>query len=359
MPNIKIFAQDIEHVALNQIHALASHPVFMNEKIRIMPDVHAGVGSVIGFTSTFTDKIIPYTIGVDIGCGVIVANIGKTELNLSSVDRFIKENIPHGRNEHKEVKAFFDLSKLKIYDALTNKKHIEKSLGTLGGGNHFIEIGVDSKNDKYLMIHTGSRNLGTQVAEYYQKLAINNCLKKDMNLTKDLCYLSGNYCQDYLHDMNICLKYASLNRLTILTLILEKYNLKPINVFETIHNYIDIEEKIIRKGAVSAQRNELLLIPLNMADGSIIGHGLGNIDWNCSAPHGAGRVLSRTKAKETLKLDEFYEKMGNIYSTTVSKKTIDEAPMAYKNSDLILKQIKETVKIIDIIKPIYNFKSEH
>jgi RNA-splicing ligase RtcB len=318
------------------------------------------------------------------------------KIDLQKLDSVIKNYVPCGKNVHEgRITRFPKLQELNCYRELKDTKRIERSIGTLGGGNHFIEIGVDEYKTKYLVIHTGSRNLGKQVAEYYQSLAVELLQGKDelykkqqeiidtykaegrkseiqsaikelhrnykpgtLNIPKELCYLEGEYRDKYLHDMLICQEYASLNRMYIANIILEKMGIRFTGYsFETIHNYIDMDSNIVRKGAISARKNELLLIPINMRDGCILGVGKGNEDWNFSAPHGAGRLMSRTKAKENLTVSEFKETMSGIYSTTVGVDTLDEAPMAYKPMESIVDNIKDTVEIKKILKPIYNFKA--
>lgn len=395
MSDLKVFTDNIEPEALNQIYTLVKQPAFKDCKVRIMPDVHAGAGCVIGFTADLGDKVIPNIVGVDIGCGMLTIELGKIDIDFQFLDNIIRNKIPSGRNTHdSRMVRFDDLQKLYCYRELKDSKHLERSIGTLGGGNHFIEIDLDNEGTKYLVIHTGSRNLGKQVAEYYQKLAIEVMQGKDklysmqeqliedykkqgrkkeienaikelhrtfnpnpLGIPKELCYLTGKYRDQYLHDMEICQKYAVLNRNTIASIILDEMNWKSLGGFETIHNYIEIESNMVRKGAISAKDGELLLIPINMRDGSIIGKGKGNSDWNCSAPHGAGRIMSRSKAKETLSIEEFKETMKDIFTTSVNQSTIDESPMAYKPMDEIVNNIKGTVDIIKVIKPIYNFKA--
>lgn len=409
--DLKIFTNNIEGEAINQIYNLLDQEPFKDCKVRIMPDVHAGKGCVIGFTADLGDKVIPNIVGVDIGCGMLCVELGKIELDLEKLDRVINEYIPAGRNirEHKLL-DFEELNKLYCLRELKETKKFNRAIGTLGGGNHFIEIDVDDEGNKYLVIHSGSRNLGKQVADYYQNLAIELCsgkeeffqkkeeiiktykeqgkkseiqaaireLEKDYknkkpNLPKELCYLEGEYREKYLHDMKICQEYASLNRFYMAVTILEKYfsfseellEAFPIELtienhsFETIHNYISFKDNIVRKGAISAKKDEQVLIPINMRDGSIIAVGKGNEDWNCSAPHGAGRIMSRIQAKETFKLEEFKESMKNIYSTSVLEETIDEAPFVYKPMQEIIDNIQDTVEIQKIIRPIYNFKAKN
>lgn len=391
--NLKIFTKNIEEQAINQINELLKQETFKNSKVRIMPDVHAGKGCVIGFTGNLGEKVIPNIVGVDIGCGMLCVELGNIDLDLERLDKIIREYVPSGRNIHEFVKMPFFIGNLKCYKELKELDWLNNSLGTLGGGNHFIEIDVDENDNKYLVIHTGSRNLGKQVAEIYQEKAIKYCsYEKEMKeekqkiikeykvsgkekdiqnklieiskkyagktkLPKDLCYLEGELREDYLHDMKICQEFAVKNRKEIAFIIMSKMNLDYIDCFETIHNYISFEDNIVRKGAISAKKGEKVLIPMNMRDGCIIGIGKGNDDWNCSAPHGAGRIMSRMQAKETFNLDEYKESMKNIYTTSVNENTIDEAPFVYKPMQEIIDNIGDTVDIIKIIKPIYNFKA--
>lgn len=394
MKDLKIFTQNIEPEALNQIHTLMKQPAFTDCKVRIMPDVHAGAGCVIGFTADLGDKVIPNIVGVDIGCGMLTVELGQIDIDLSALDSIIHEHIPSGRNVRESRSIHFDLTGLRCYRELRDSKRLERSIGTLGGGNHFIEIDIDEDGNKYLIIHTGSRNLGKQVAEYYQSLAVEIMQGKDklyemqeqliadykaqgrkseiekaikelhrkfnpnsLGIPKELCYLTGKYREDYLHDMEICQRYAVLNRNAIAATILDVMGWKSLGGFETIHNYIEIETNMVRKGAISAKAGELLLIPINMRDGCIIGRGKGNEDWNFSAPHGAGRIMSRNKAKELVSLAEFEKSMEGIFTTSVSQSTIDESPMVYKPIEEIVSNIADTVEIVKIIKPIYNFKA--
>lgn len=391
--NLKIFTKNIEEQAINQINELLKQETFKNSKVRIMPDVHAGKGCVIGFTGNLGEKVIPNIVGVDIGCGMLCVELGNIDLDLERLDKIIREYVPSGRNIHEFVKMPFFIGNLKCYKELKEIDWLNNSLGTLGGGNHFIEIDVDENDNKYLVIHTGSRNLGKQVAEIYQEKAIKYCsYEKEMKeekqkiikeykvlgkekdiqnklieiskkyagktkLPKGLCYLEGELREDYLHDMKICQEFAVKNRKEIAFIIMSKMNLDYIDCFETIHNYISFEDNIVRKGAISAKKGEKVLIPMNMRDGCIIGIGKGNDDWNCSAPHGAGRIMSRMQAKETFNLDEYKESMKNIYTTSVNENTIDEAPFVYKPMQEIIDNIGDTVDIIKIIKPVYNFKA--
>lgn len=424
MKNLKIFTNDIEQEAIDQINLLLEQEPFKDCKIRIMPDVHAGKGCVIGFTADLGDKVIPNIVGVDIGCGMLCVELGKIELNLENLDKIINKNIPAGRNirEHKLI-DFTPINDLYCLRELKETKKFNRAIGTLGGGNHFIEVDVDEEGNKYLVIHTGSRNLGKQVADYYQNLAIELCSGKEEmfkrkeeiiktykeqgrkseiqkalkeleaeykhnkpNLPNELCYLEGKYREMYLHDMEICQRYASINRIEIAQKILQemfpnplyKGNIETIDLgyryntmviqnkigidfkaFETIHNYISFEDNIVRKGAIRANKGERVIIPINMRDGSIIAVGKGNEDWNNSAPHGAGRLMSRHKAKEMFNLEEFKKSMADIYSTSVVEETIDEAPFVYKPMQEIINNIKDTVEIEKIIKPIYNFKAKN
>jgi len=397
MSDLKIFTDNIEPEALNQVYTLIKQPAFSDCKVRIMPDVHAGAGCVIGFTANLGDKVIPGVVGVDIGCGVLTVKLKEKDIDFIKLDQVIREYIPSGRSV-KEVYVWDymleQMKSLHCYKHLKNVEWLELSLGTLGGGNHFIEVDEDEEGYKYLIIHTGSRNLGKQVAEYYQNLAIEMMhgkgnlpqarkeliatlkatgkshlieqMVKELELTfrpsetkipKDLCYLTDKNREQYLHDMDICQKFAESNRNTIANTIINKMGWGVDDVFQTVHNYIEIESNMVRKGAISAKKDQKLLIPLNMRDGCIIGIGKGNNDWNQSAPHGAGRIMSRSKAKEMLDLNEYQDTMSNIFTTSVSIHTIDEAPMAYKPSEEIVNYIKDTVEIEKIIKPVYNFKA--
>lgn len=393
MSDIKIYADSPEDEAVKQIYELAKQEAFKNSKIRIMPDVHAGKGCVIGFTANLGDKIIPDIVGVDIGCGMLTTELGNKDIDLKNLDDIINEHIPAGQEIRKDVAYdFAELKELLCYDKLRNKDKLPLAIGSLGGGNHFIEVDKDANDNKYLIIHTGSRNLGKQIAEIYQRKAIDYHKKNKMGkriadtieklksegrfaeinsaiseikqnfvvIPDKFAYLEGGDADDYLHDMEICQKFANANRETIGDIILSKafgMKLNETPHFHTIHNYIDLSDNITRKGAISAKKGERVLIPINMADGCIIGIGKGNDDWNCSAPHGAGRILSRTKAKKSIKLDDFKAIMTDIYSTSVCENTLDESPFAYKKADDILKWIGDTVEIVNIIKPIYNFKA--
>jgi len=385
--NIKIFTENIEETAKEQLNEVCKMPMFNDSKIRIMPDVHAGAGCVIGFTSEVKDKIIPNLVGVDLNCGIKVVKF-KSNIDLEELDNYIKLNIPSGfkvrQNPYKKDNSFIN----KIKATGVDMQRAELSLGTLGGGNHFIEIDKDTKGYSYLLIHTGSRQFGLQIAKYYQQLAVkkmNNpkdfsmeikkmkelkqeCLINDMISNekkkrqslqnKNLAYLEGEDKDNYLHDVNIAREYAQLNRDYIAEQIVNHLHLDIIEEFTTVHNYIGTDV-IMRKGAVSAYSGEKLIIPMNMRDGSLICIGKGNADWNYSAPHGAGRVMSRTKAKKTLKLEDYISTMKGIYSSSVCENTLDEAPSVYKPSKEIMDNIKDTVRIVENITPIYNFKASN
>ena len=411
MRDLKIFTDNIEQEAIDQINTLLEQPAFADCKVRIMPDVHAGAGCVIGFTADLRDKVIPNIVGVDIGCGMFTVELGRidtgingktdssivsyvTDIDYEKLDNAIRTCIPSGRNVHEEINYIFpELKNLRCYNKLKNIDWLERSMGTLGGGNHFIEIDEGFEGRKYLVIHTGSRNLGKQVADYYQNLAVelmigrdklayerdrliaeykdqgrsseiqdaikelrNTWRKKTNDIPKELCYLTGKYRDDYIYDMKICQRFAKQNRLMIALKIMLSMGWYSIDLFETVHNYID-ESNMIRKGAISAKKGEKVLIPINMRDGSLLCVGKGNEDWNCSAPHGAGRIMSRSKARESISMESFRESMTGIYTTSVCESTIDESPMAYKPMDEIISSIKDTVDILDVLKPVYNFKA--
>lgn len=398
MSDLKIFTDNIEPEALNQVYTLIKQPAFSDCKVRIMPDVHAGKGCVIGFTADLGDKVIPNIVGVDIGCGMLCCEIGKIDIDYEKLDTVIRENIPAGRAVREEKVPFDQIEELHCKDQLKNMDWLKSSLGSLGGGNHFIEVDEDADGAKYLVIHTGSRNLGKQVAEIYQQMAIDDMQGADklkekserliadykaagrqkdiqrgiaelkrkwqpdkLNIPKELCYLTGKHREMYLHDMKICQEFARINRRAIQHIIFYymgwTFSRSTMERFHTVHNYIDHDTNIVRKGAISAKAGEKVLIPINMRDGCIIGIGKGNEDWNCSAPHGAGRIMSRSKAKENVSLEEYRESMKGIYTTSVSQSTIDESPMAYKPMQEIVENIKDTVDILKIIKPVYNFKA--
>ena len=385
------YASIIEEGARQQIAHMCDQPFAEGANIRIMPDVHAGKGCTIGTTMRVTDKIVPNIVGVDIGCGMLAINLGRDHIDLAQLDEAC-HSIPCGFSVWPGRRESFDLEQLRAYRQLNKTKHIQRSIGTLGGGNHFIELDKSSDGTQYLVIHSGSRNLGTQIAAYYQQLAIElhqgkeeyfirkealiaeykaagrrkeikDALKqlhweeREPDAPADLCWLYGSYMEDYLHDVEICQRFARRNREVMAEVILESIGRQGEGAFHTIHNYIDVDEMILRKGAIAAHKGELVLIPINMRDGSILARGKGNPDWNESAPHGAGRLMSRNDAHARLSLEEFKRQMEGVYSTCVGESTLDEAPMAYKSIDDIIGHLDETVEIIDILKPVFNFKA--
>lgn len=385
------YAKIVEEEAIEQIRRMCNYDFTEGSRICIMPDVHAGKGCTIGTTMTVAGKAVPNVVGVDIGCGMYTINLGKSGIDFAKLDE-AAHFIPSGHCVWDGRMERFDLMQLICYRHLKNTKWLERSLGTLGGGNHFIEVDQASDGTNYLVIHSGSRNLGKQVAEHYQRLAvelhqgkeeyfkkrealiaeykavgrrkeIQNALKelkweeKELLIPEDLCYLYGTYLEDYLHDVEICQEFARRNREKMAEVIMDRTGLTGSDAFHTIHNYIDTDEMILRKGAIAAHKGEKVLIPINMRDGSVLAVGKGNPEWNYSAPHGAGRLMSRSKAKECLSMDEYKEMMAGIYTTSVNEATLDEAPMAYKSLDDIIDVIRESVDVIDIMKPIYNFKA--
>ena len=386
----KIYTDVVDDKAVMQIQAMCDSPIFKQSKIRIMPDVHAGAGCTIGTTMTITDKIVPNMVGVDIGCGMELVRISEKEIDLDAIDKLIYANIPSGMNsrtKRHEYASRIDLSELRCARDM-NLELAYNSIGTLGGGNHFIEADKDDEGNIYIVVHSGSRHLGKEVAEYYQnegyrrlcgnsKAQLQNIIKRlkaagraqDIEKTineaknsrsdvpRDTAYVEGDLFDDYIHDMRITQQFAVLNRQAMMDEILRGLNLTVEEQFTTIHNYIDTENMILRKGAVSARNGEKLLIPVNMRDGSLICVGKGNDDWNQSAPHGAGRLLSRGKARETLNMEQFQKEMSGIYSTSVNLNTLDESPMAYKSLSDIVDNVEPTVKIVKRIIPIYNFKA--
>lgn len=385
MKDLKIFAKTVEEKAQAQIDLLLVQKPFENCKVRIMPDVHAGAGCVIGFTANLGDKVIPNIVGVDIGCGMLTVALGPIEIDFSKLDQVIRAYVPSGMNVHESAGYYTLIDALICREKLRNVERLHASLGTLGGGNHFIEVDEDDSGNKYLIIHTGSRNLGKQVAEIYQDLAVKNLtsckeerleiisrlkaegrereiasalatLKTKTSIPKELCYLEGADRDSYLHDMHLCQDFARYNRETIANTICRRMGWTTLDHFHTTHNYID-NDGMVRKGAISARAGEIVLIPMNMRDGCIIGRGLGNKDWNESAPHGAGRIMSRSKAKEAISLTTYAESMDGIFTTSVCPETLDEAPQAYKPMQEIIDCIADTVRVLKVIKPIYNFKA--
>lgn len=387
------YATVIEDEAIEQIRRMCDYEFTAGSQIRIMPDVHAGAGCTIGTTMTIVDKAVPNVVGVDIGCGMYTVNIGKDTPDLKRVDE-AAHYIPSGVGVWNERQEHFDLTQLRCYRTLKDTSRLERSLGTLGGGNHFIEIDKAADGTHYLVIHSGSRNLGVQVAKHYQSLAVeqnkktiefeqkrnaliaeykatgrskelNNALKnlkaewvdKESAIPDDLCFVSGTHLADYLHDVEVCQRYALRNREKMAEILMERVGLVGTDAFHTIHNYIDTTEMILRKGAIAAHAGERVLIPINMRDGSVLAVGRGNPEWNYSAPHGAGRLMSRNGAKKQLSMQEYRETMKGIYTTSVNESTLDEAPMAYKSLDDIISVIRESVDVIEVLKPIYNFKA--
>lgn len=387
------FAKVVEDAAIEQVRRMCDYALTENSRVRIMPDVHAGKGCTIGTTMTVVDKACPNVVGVDIGCGMYTVKLADTEMNFKKIDE-VCHYIPSGMATWEGRLERFDLTGLRCYRSLEHSVRLERSLGTLGGGNHFIEVDKASDGSFYLVIHSGSRNLGKQVAEHYQELAIDlnkgigeyleareeiirtykeqgrrneiqDALKKlkwekknkETSVPEDICWLYGTCLDDYLHDVEICQAFARRSREKIAEIILERTEMTAVESFHTIHNYIDTKEMILRKGAIAAHEGEKVLIPINMRDGSVIAIGRGNPEWNYSAPHGAGRIMSRTKAKETLDMDAYKKAMEGIYTTSVNEQTIDEAPMAYKSLEDIIDVIRDSVDIVDIIKPVYNFKA--
>lgn len=387
----KVFTDVIGQESIAQIILLCNQEFTEGLRIRMMPDVHAGSGCTVGTTMTIKDKIVPNLVGVDIGCGMETVRLQEQDIDVRKLDRLIYDKIPSGfairEKKHPYVKKL-KLDKLKCFHHI-DLLRAEKSLGTLGGGNHFIEADRDEKGNIYLVIHSGSRHLGLEVAKYYQNAGYHKLNKssdedvqkliqtlkkqgrqreiegevkklratKTTNVPKELAYVEGELFQDYVHDMQLIQEFAMLNRKAMMEELVRGMDVHVAEEFTTIHNYLDTKNMILRKGAVSAQRGEKLLIPINMRDGSLICRGKGNEDWNYSAPHGAGRLMSRSKAKELFSLEEYEIEMKGIYSTSVNRETLDECPMAYKGMDDIVNNIGDTVEVEAVIKPIYNFKA--
>ena len=385
MEQVKIYASIIDEVTKKQVEDLAASEAYKNSIIRIMPDCHAGKGCTIGSVIKYKNRVIPNTVGVDIGCGMTVVSLGNIDVDLKKLDEVVDTSIPSGFNIHEtpvtEYKAQWnaDFPQEKL-------EYTQWSIGTLGGGNHFIELDEDDIHNKYLVIHSGSRNLGVLICNYWQELTVSKLTddseirkeliarlksegrKKEIDtqlkmiqkpkINKELAYLEGYSLDNYIEDVKHCQEYASLNRFTMASIICGKMNWTVLSMFETIHNYIDIPNKIIRKGAVKAEMDEMLIIPMNMRDGSLICIGKGNPEWLSSAPHGAGRIMSRAQAKQTVKLEDFKESMKGIYTTSVCKETLDEAPIVYKAANIIMQDIKDTVNVVKIIKPLWNFKAK-
>lgn len=387
----RVFTHNIERSAMSQLINLLNQKYTEGCRIRIMPDVHAGAGCVIGFTANLNGRAVPNLVGVDIGCGMLAVYLGEADIDLAKLDEIIKAKVPSGYSTHSKALKEYGLVKcLGCYHSLKNLDRIDRSIGTLGGGNHFIELSCGTDGGKYLIIHSGSRNLGKQVAEYYQEKAVGLNQRSDVeeeqelitmyksfgktseiqsaiealrnerqhrkSVPKQLAYLEGSEYANYIYDLEICQDYAQVNRRVISEIILKELGIDEIDSFSTIHNYID-RSGMIRKGAVSARKGERLLIPINMRDGSLLCEGKGNPDWNYSAPHGAGRIMSRGDAKRNLSMDEFKKSMKGVYTTSVNENTLDEAPMAYKSMNEIIDNIHDTVYIKDVLKPLYNYKA--
>lgn len=386
-----IYTDLVDQASISQVMELCNQEFAEGQKIRLMPDIHAGAGCTIGTTMTIGDKVVPNLVGVELGCGMAVAVLEEKHIELQKLDKVIRKFVPSGFSIRNTVHPFVDDVELHDLRCVKNINldRAEKSIGTLGGGNHFIEVDKDEDGTLYLVVHSGSRHLGVEIASYYQKLAyeqLNRCSKvevdelvkrlkaegkqkqieseikkvkstKRTNIPKNLAYVEGKSFEDYIHDMKIAQHYAVLNRRAMVDVILKEMKLHAVDEFTTIHNYIDLDNMILRKGAVSAQKGERLIIPINMRDGSLICIGKGNPEWNCSAPHGAGRLMSRAQAKESFTVSQFKQEMSGIYTTSVGRDTLDECPMAYKPMESILQNIAVTVDVHKIIRPIYNFKA--
>lgn len=386
-----VYTDIADQNSVSQVLELCNQEIAKGQKIRMMPDIHAGAGCTIGTTMTLGDKIIPNLVGVDIGCGMLVSVLREKEVDLEKLDGVIHQYVPAGFSVRETVHDFAKNTHIHGLRCVSrvNINRAEKSIGTLGGGNHFIELNRDDDNTLYLVIHSGSRHLGVEIATYYQELAYEelcSCPKEKVNaliarlksegrqreieselkklkdnlqtkIPKHLAYVQGKAYDDYIHDMRIAQEYAEFNRKAIADTIIEKMGLHVDDRFSTIHNYIDLDNMILRKGAVSAREGEKLIIPINMRDGSLICTGKGNPDWNCSAPHGAGRLMSRSAAKDNFSVEEFAYEMAGIYTTSVGRDTLDECPMAYKPMESILQNITDTVTVEKIIRPVYNFKA--
>lgn len=356
-----VFTDEIEETAKQQVTDLCNQAFLQDAKIRMMPDLHAGKGCTIGTTMTITDKIVPNFVGVDLGCGMICVelDIKKENIDFKKLDQIIRRNVPSGMNVRK--KAHPNANQVPFSDIIApiNEGRARISIGTLGGGNHFIELNEGKNGRIYLVIHSGSRNPGKQISDYYQQVAVDTLFstKDKTTVTKDMAYIEGKNMQNYLHDVRIAQKYAAVNRQTMAEVILEGMGWRAISEFDTIHNYIDVDNMILRKGAISAQQDEIVIIPMNMRDGSLICRGKGNPDWNYSGPHGAGRLMSRSQARRQVKMAEFEDTMKDVWSTSVTKSTVDESPFAYKKMDDIIRHIDDTVEVLEIIKPLYNFKA--
>lgn len=386
----KVFTDVVDNESISQVINLLNQPYVEGSRVRMMPDIHAGAGCTIGTTMTIKDKICPNLVGIDIGCGMETIRIKETHIEPQKLDKVIRAGIPSGfaiRNEPHRFAKSIDLSELRCAKKV-NTDRAYCSIGTLGGGNHFIEANKDDDGNIYIVVHSGSRHLGLEIANFYQEAAysaltsyskdeieaaieelknsgrqkeiqsvLKNMKAKKPPVPKPLAYVEGGLFDQYLHDMKIAQRFAELNRQAMMDTIVKGMGLHIVEQFTTIHNYIDIENMILRKGSVSARAGERLLIPINMRDGSLLCTGKGNEDWNYSAPHGAGRLMSRSAAKEAFTVSEFKKQMDGVYTTSVGQSTLDECPMAYKNMEDIVGNIDPTVTIDAVIKPIYNFKA--
>ena len=385
------YAKVVEEEAIGQIRRMCDYPMTEGSRIRIMPDVHAGAGCTIGTTMTIIDKAVPNVVGVDIGCGMYTVNLGNWSIDFERLDA-AAHFIPSGMNVWEGRQEPFDLTALRCFRELKDTKRLERSLGTLGGGNHFIEVDAAADGTKYLVVHSGSRNLGKQVAEHYQRLAIDlnkgkaeyfarrdaliaeykaagrkseiqKALKalhwssRESTIPEDLCFVYGQYLENYLFDVEICQRFARRNREKMAEILLARSGLTAVEAFHTIHNYIDTRKMILRKGAIAAHAGEKVLIPINMRDGSVLAVGRGNPEWNYSAPHGAGRIMSRGEARKSLDLDEYRREMAGVYTTSVNEHTLDEAPMAYNSLEDIIDVIEASVDVVEVLKPVFNFKA--
>lgn len=387
----KIFIDNTEPGLKEQVKNVLDNIVSKDQKIRIMPDCHVGSGICIGYTTTITDKVVPYYVGSDVGCGVIVQTLKDKHIDLGRLDKIMHNVVPSGfaiNNKPHRFASQIDITRLKCYSELKNPHKFILGIGSLGSGNHYCEVNKDETGQLFLVIHTGSRNLGKQIADYYQKKAYTNYsnqrvinlrnileslrlagrvseieqaskyfVQNNPDIEKAMAYCEGQLMDDYLHDMAIAQEYASLNRKAIADIIQCGMRWKVQSEFQTIHNYIDMDTKILRKGAVRAEKGEILIVPMNMAWGSVIAVGKGNPDWNESCAHGAGRKMSRKKAKESVSMDAYRNSMNGIYTTCVDKSTIDESPMAYKNPEEVLENLKDTIEVVNRIVPVYNFKA--
>ncbi|MDN3451321.1 RtcB family protein [Planococcus sp. APC 3906] len=383
----KVFTQNIDDITVAQIEGFLNEEVTHNANVRIMPDCHAGVGAVIGTTMKVTERVIPNLVGVDIGCGMLCVEIQKQDIDFAKLDGTIRTSVPSGQSIRSSAHPFIGQIELEKVLAPFSKEAVVHSLGTLGGGNHFIEMNEAEDGRTFLVIHSGSRHLGAKVANYHQKKAVESLstdkegldgliaqLKHEgrhkeihtaiksykstlPDVPKDLAYLQGALMENYFNDLQIAQEYAKWNRAAMVQVLLEEMNFKEIGRIDTVHNYIDLEHMILRKGAISARKDEMVLIPINMRDGSLLAKGKGNDDWNQSGPHGAGRILSRTKAKQVLQLGDFTDTMKGVYTTSVNQDTIDESPFAYKTMQEIIHNTQDTIEIQSILKPLYNFKA--